>query len=254
MELDWVGVKIGDVNIDNDPSRSAGRVNKSLVFDVDDEQLIAGSQYKVTLQTSNFTDITGYQFTLQSDPGAVKIVGVEFSEEGLGVSEDNFNLNLIAQGVITTSWNTAEGITLPAGEDVFTLVLEAQKNISLSEVMTVNSTVTKAEAYNSADQLHDVSLSFGGTATVEAGFALYQNEPNPFKESTVIGFSLPESMSANLTVYDVTGKVLKSIEGDFVKGYNQVSLDQKEVSTSGVLYYQLDTEDYTATRKMIIIR
>jgi len=103
------------------------------------------------------------------------------------------------------------------------------------------------------NQLHNVSLSFNGMATVQAGFALYQNEPNPFRETTVIGFSLPEAMSASLTVYGVTGKVLKSIEGDFVKGYNNVSLEQKEVSRSGVLYYQLDTEEFTATRKMIVI-
>jgi hypothetical protein len=87
----------------------------------------------------------------------------------------------------------------------------------------------------------------------QAGFYLYQNEPNPFSENTKIGFDLPEGMEASITVYDLTGRVLKSIEGDYVKGHNEVSLDQKEVPVSGVLYYQLDTEDFTATRKMVVI-
>jgi len=66
-------------------------------------------------------------------------------------------------------------------------------------------------------------------------------------------FDLPEGMEASITVYDVTGRVLKTIEADFVKGYNEVSLEQKEVPVSGVLYYQLDTQGYTTTRKMIVM-
>ncbi|MEL6988963.1 MAG: T9SS type A sorting domain-containing protein, partial [Bacteroidota bacterium] len=61
------------------------------------------------------------------------------------------------------------------------------------------------------------------------------------------------SASATLTVYDVTGKVLRIVEGDYAKGYNEVTLKRNEISATGVLYYQLDTEDYSATKKMIII-
>jgi hypothetical protein len=60
-------------------------------------------------------------------------------------------------------------------------------------------------------------------------------------------------MHSSITLYDMTGRVVKFIEGDFVKGYNEVGLDQKEVPVSGVLYYQLDTEEYTATRRMVVI-
>jgi hypothetical protein len=156
------------------------------------------------------------------------------------------------EGMLTTSWNTAEGMSIASGEVVFSLIVEATEVSKLSDALTVNSRITAAEAYNSADQIHEVSLNFTN-GVVETGFALYQNEPNPFRETTQVGFNLPEALSATLTVYDVTGKVLKIVEGDYVKGYNLVSLKKSDLKVTGVLYYQLDTEAFTATKKMIVI-
>ena len=56
-----------------------------------------------------------------------------------------------------------------------------------------------------------------------------------------------------ITIYDVTGKVVKVIEGDFVKGLNTVRINAIDLPQTGVLYYQLDTEQFTATKKMIVI-
>jgi len=58
---------------------------------------------------------------------------------------------------------------------------------------------------------------------------------------------------ATLTIYDVTGKVVKTIEGNFEKGTHTVQLTKAELSANGILYYQLDSGDFTATKKMIII-
>ncbi|MBX2817844.1 MAG: T9SS type A sorting domain-containing protein, partial [Saprospiraceae bacterium] len=85
------------------------------------------------------------------------------------------------------------------------------------------------------------------------GFRLYQNRPNPFNGETTIGFRLPEAMHAQITVYDVSGRVIRTYEGDYAKGYNQITVDQSQLATKGILYYQLDTEQFTATRRMILI-
>ena len=82
---------------------------------------------------------------------------------------------------------------------------------------------------------------------------MFQNEPNPFKGETVVRFTLPEAMTATLTVFDVTGKVVHLVEGDYSAGYNEVKLRQKDLSNTGVLYYRLDADDFTATKKMVVI-
>ena len=82
---------------------------------------------------------------------------------------------------------------------------------------------------------------------------MLQNQPNPFKDETVIGFTLPEATIATLTIYDVSGRVLKQIKGDYAKGYNEESINRSELSGTGVLYYTLETADDSATKKMIVV-
>jgi hypothetical protein len=124
----------------------------------------------------------------------------------------------------------------------------------LSQMLSLTSTHTVAEAYNAEEEIMDIALTFrSGTVEVSKEFALYQNEPNPFNAETVIGFDLPEAGEATLTVFDVTGKVVTVVEGDYAKGYNEVQLDGRKLSAMGVMYYRLDADAYTATKKMIII-
>ena len=92
----------------------------------------------------------------------------------------------------------------------------------------------------------------GQTQLVE-GYVLDQNQPNPFQAETSIGFVLPSAMEARITVYDVTGKVVRTVKGQYSKGYNQVQFRKTDLGVSGVLYYRLQAGTYTATRKMILI-
>jgi hypothetical protein len=132
-------------------------------------------------------------------------------EHGLAKAE---NFGLVEDGVVTTSWN---GTATSA--DLFTLVVRANVSASLSELLSVNSRYTTAEAYNTADEQLDVALTFDGKAVAHAGYALYQNTPNPFQGQTMIGFTLPEAAQATITIHDVTGKTLKMIRGDYAQGY-----------------------------------
>jgi hypothetical protein len=74
-------------------------------------------------------------------------------------------------------------------------------------MIKLNSKETEAEAYSTLDEIKDLKLTFRGLED-KADFALYQNEPNPFKGVTVIGFDVPQSIDITLTVFDVAGKVL----------------------------------------------
>jgi hypothetical protein len=121
-------------------------------------------------------------------------------------------------------------------------------------MLGVSSRITKAEAYSRDNKRMDVALRFSspaGMTTVGVGFELYQNQPNPFVNKTNVGFHLPEAATATLTVYDETGRVVYTQKGDFAKGYNAIPLDRALLSTTGLLYYTLETATDSATKKMI---
>ena len=112
----------------------------------------------------------------------------------------------------------------------------------------------RAEAYSQSNNRLEVALRFNGQGSSVisgVGFELYQNQPNPFVNKTVIGFHLPEASEATLTVYDETGRVLFVQKGQFAKGNNAISVDRALLNTTGVMYYKVETATDSATKKMI---
>jgi len=83
-------------------------------------------------------------------------------------------------------------------------------------------------------------------------FELYQNQPNPFKTSTAIGFLLPEVSPISLTFRDVSGRVLKVIEQTGHVGYNTINIQRKDFQ-KGWIHYQLDTKFGSKNKKMILL-
>ena len=242
---DFVAVKIGDVNgsaVTNlvNANEDRGPVG-TLVLMTQDRQVQKGEEVTVEFNASDL-DILGYQFTLNFDQKSLEMV-----ELLPGVAkEENFGFTLLDKGAITTSWNGEAN-----SNEFFSIVFRANAAGQLSEMLSLNSRFTKAEAYTANAELLDVQLSFNGN--VNTAFELYQNTPNPFRGQTVIGFNLPEAGTAKLTISDVPGKVLSVIDREFAKGYNEVQVNSNDLPAYGIMYYTLETAANTATRKMVVV-
>jgi hypothetical protein len=248
MDADFVAVKIGDVNGDAAANSFAVVDERSyegtFALQTDEQELKAGNEYRVSFTAAELARIEGYQATLTLSNG------VELVDIVSGVAtEDNFGLSYLGEGMITTSWNGEA-----SDAELFTLVLRANSDVMLSEVLGVSSAVTKAEAYGKDGSFQDVAIEFSTGTVAGAGFELYQNQPNPFKGETVIGFNLPEAAQVTITISDVTGKVLKLYRQDGSKGYNHITVKSSELAATGVVSYTVETGDYTATKKMVIIK
>jgi hypothetical protein len=83
---------------------------------------------------------------------------------------------------------------------------------------------------------------------------LYQNTPNPWNTQTSIGFDLPKDASVKLTIFDATGKVVRIVEDEFKAGYNTIILNAHELKKSDVMYYRLESGEYSASKKMVLIK
>ena len=253
---DFIGIKIGDVNASASPNSLISSNDRSngedLIFNIDDQTLTAGNEYTVDFLAKDFAAISGYQFSLNFNTDAVEFTGVETGALS-NLDAGNFGTSLLDRGVLTTSWNSSEAISLDNEEVAFSVTFRAKKDVLLSNILSVSSDYTTAQAYNEDLEVMNVDIAFNSGASVSAQFELMQNQPNPFRNETVIGFNLPQASAATLTIYDVSGKVLRLIDGDYAKGYNEVSINRSELSGSGVLYYTLETDSDSATKRMILI-
>ncbi|MCX6159676.1 MAG: YCF48-related protein [Ignavibacteriae bacterium] len=85
-------------------------------------------------------------------------------------------------------------------------------------------------------------------------FSLSQNYPNPFNPTTIINYQLSVSSIVSLKIYDITGKEISVLVNQKQPpGYYNVKFDGSNLP-SGVYFYKIFTEDFSETKKMILIK
>jgi hypothetical protein len=85
-------------------------------------------------------------------------------------------------------------------------------------------------------------------------FDLSQNYPNPFNPSTVINFQLNLGNHTNITIYDYLGKEVAVLINEFKQaGIHQVEFNASGLA-SGVYFYKIVSGEFTATRKMLLMK
>ena len=83
---------------------------------------------------------------------------------------------------------------------------------------------------------------------------LYQNYPNPFNPSTNIQFSIPKTLTVSLTIFNAIGqKVATLIDSQLSPGTYTMTWDASRVS-SGVYFYQLNSNGNVQTKQMLLIK
>jgi hypothetical protein len=85
-------------------------------------------------------------------------------------------------------------------------------------------------------------------------FELSQNYPNPFNPNTTISFILAYNQNVSIKVYDIDGKLIKTlVNKKLSKGNHSVVFDGSNLS-SGIYFYQFKTDSLTETKKMILVK
>jgi hypothetical protein len=105
-------------------------------------------------------------------------------------------------------------------------------------------------------------LSFQGTVGIEdepqelvvKDYVLEQNYPNPFNPTTQISFGLPTSGTVEIVIFDQLGREVDRLQPGLMSAGNHTITWSAENLPSGVYYYQLQTEERTLTRKMMLMK
>ncbi len=246
--VDFYGIKMGDINLSLDVLEA--RSSEKLQLTVDAVQFESGV-VEVPVYAENINGVEGFQYTFSFDNKVLSFEGVESGK--LEITNANIGATRAANGMVAMSWNwNSSNVKNISSEDVlFTLKFNAVSGAKLQDVLSLTSDIAKKEAYDSNLNVMGVELEYRGE---NAEYALYQNTPNPFTEYTDISFTLPQKSECTISIYDLTGKVVKVISNEFEEGRNSVRVNKSDLNVSGILYYVLETEEFTATKKMIILK
>ncbi|MBD3219278.1 MAG: DUF4397 domain-containing protein, partial [candidate division Zixibacteria bacterium] len=110
-------------------------------------------------------------------------------------------------------------------------------------------TVVELPAYGNG-----YAKEFAKVETVPQEFELGQNYPNPFNPTTNISFSLPESGKVTLRVYNVLGQEVRTLADEYMDaGVHTIQFDANDLS-SGMYFYRINTESFTESKKMMLVK
>ena len=129
--------------------------------------------------------------------------------------------------------------------------------------LVVNDVVTQ-EVFtwtNNGDRIEVSSLSTASSIgdVLPQGYSLEQNYPNPFNPSTTITFQMPQASRVKIEVFNVLGRSIGVIyDGRAEAGENNVVWDGTDAAgnhtASGVYFYRMTADNYTETRKMMLLK
>jgi pullulanase/glycogen debranching enzyme len=110
---------------------------------------------------------------------------------------------------------------------------------------------SKALPTPEADILLDVKLN---TNTIVKEYKLSQNYPNPFNPSTIIRYQIPAAGNVTLKIYDILGREVKTLVNKYEQsGTYEITFNAANLS-SGIYFYQIRTNNFVSTKKMVLIK
>lgn len=248
-EVDFIAIKIGDVNYSAQPNslyNPAPRSNEgTMLLEVEDLQMVAGEFYDLPFY-ANMDNIAGYQFTMELPTEVGELVSVE----PILTREENFGL-FKTDGKLTSAFVNVDD---PGGQQhLFSLRVRAKSDARLGDHLTITSSITESEAYDFEYNTLALALKLKEQQIVYDESKLLPNFPNPFREKTTIRFYLEQAGSVEIQVQDALGRTITKIEEEFQQGYHQLPLAGSTLGETGVYYYQIKTDHGFEDRQQLIL-
>lgn len=141
-----------------------------------------------------------------------------------------------------TSWLTGQSGSVNMGNNIWKLICAsgyASSYLSQNEILS--------------DTLIPIGV-IQNNYNIPVNFALMQNYPNPFNPETNISFNIPASGLVKLSIFDINGKVVSVPHNGFLSGGSYSLKWSSAGIASGIYFYRLQTEKYSDTKKMVIVK
>ena len=237
--FNFIGIKVGDVDMSVNPQNAnaelSERSDRTLPVQTMQRELTEGETFTATFQTTQPS--LGLQFTMSYQNLELLDILPE-----KGISADQF-AHFPQENAFTMACENTRPVT-------FSVRFRVLKSGALCDYLSLGSRITPAAAWlpgeHNKTAVAQVALAF----TDSKGFALLQNQPNPFGDQTTIRFQLPAASEATLTIFDGKGRQVFKQTGFYEKGLQAVPVDLSG-APEGVLYYQVETPEYRAVDKMV---
>jgi thiol-disulfide isomerase/thioredoxin len=214
------------------------------------DQRIAGDSIRATIVLTILSNLSSGSYFLRVM--AVERIVTYTSPPGT-------NGETVFPDVFRASFPTSQGTAISTTAGTYNYVFTYKRNPvwvdSMIYTLAFVQNDANKEVFNSG-RPNNITITGQPTYSneVAGNFELMQNYPNPFNPSTYIAFSLPKDEYVTLKVYDLMGKEINTlVSGNHKAGIYNIFFDGSGLA-SGVYLYKLTAGDFTATKKMLLVK
>jgi hypothetical protein len=211
----------------------------------------------------------GIAFTVASS-GPFLVTAPNTAITWTGGSPQSVTWNVAGTDAAPVSCSAVNILLSTDGGNTWPYVLATGTPNDGSELVTapnVTTSLARVKVAAAANVFFDISnVNFAiqsATGVADAPFGLHPqlmaNRPNPFGGETTLSFVMPASGRAELSVYDLAGRRVRTLmTGEVGPGNNQVTWDGTDASgrplSAGVYFYRLETLGESLTGRMTLLR
>ncbi len=153
-----------------------------------------------------------------------------------------------------TIYKKTDNIFEELKQTIDTVFIDSDVLVGKSYSYAITATDHSGNESNPSENIDITVTSLEEESLTPATYYLSQNYPNPFNPETTIKYGLKKTGIVKINVYDVLGnKVVTLLEGRKQAGIHTISFSGLYLST-GVYYYYIQAGNFTATRKMLLIK
>jgi len=222
----------------------------------------------IDFDVADFKDIVSAQFTIMWDAEVIEYQSIDRLNLPFFTVGENFGLNNTSNGLIRFNWldqsPNFSGASINDGQQIFTInfKLIGEKGSS-TPINVIDSLPTIIEFVDTSGTQVGHTIESGtvivsdpsNTDYLEAGpVRLYQNAPNPFRQQTAISFHLNSTEKLDISVYDLYGKKLFEKTENYSQGMHSIKFDAKQFPSDGTYIFELQTVNFSLTKKMVLLR
>jgi hypothetical protein len=185
----------------------------------------------------------------------LKGVKYNFKASFVGNAPSVTELGLLAQDVeqilpevVSTNDNGIKGI---AYQNLIPVLIEAIKELDAKNAKLENDLNTCCSKPKDDNANRNTQNGYDSSINEDTKSYMKQNKPNPFNKETVIEYNILETGSASILVFDMNGKLLKTIVVK-IPGKGSATISASDFK-AGMYYYSLIVNDKEIdTKKMIL--
>ena len=248
LHMDFVGVKMGDVNGNVLLQSTLLGITRSIETIELSELSRQGNRMVVGLTPNDDAELAGLQLSLGLGSG-VRIERI--TSDQIEIGEDNYT---VIDGELRISWNSIQSIETNTDALIKIELTMDKAGMTLEETLSLKGDHLASEIYteqNGEFTTSDVHLQFASDDTEQ--FILEQNVPNPFNGTTVIRFYQPVDGDVSFRITDLSGRIIVRRTNRYSRGWHELTVDSDDLQGSGIYIYELSNGADLFRKKMITI-